>query len=51
MWYNLTMNTKTCYQYDEYGVYEKETLAFEDPKVEGIFPLPSHATFDAPPET
>lgn len=45
------MNTKICYTYDEDGVYAGETLAFEDPKTAGRFPLPSHATFAVPPET
>lgn len=43
------MKTKVCYMYDSDGVYLRESVAFESPLEEGVFPIPASCTFEAPP--
>ena len=43
------MNTKVCYMYDDNKVYLRESIAFESPLEQGVFPLPANCTFEVPP--
>lgn len=45
------MNIRICYMHDEDKVYMRESIAYESPREEGVFPLPANCTYEPPIQT